>query len=336
MKSSFVSAAAGLASFAASAVAFHPSQIGQLGLPSRNLDKRQLADESADESLGIFQRLEKQDLAGEAVFQQLIDHNDPDRGTFGQRYWWNAEHWSPGGPVIIFTPGEQHGDGFNAWLSNSTIIGLMAEAVGGASVVYEHRYYGESSPYEEQTIENLMPLTIENVLKDGTHFAKEVNFPFDPEDTSDPSKAPWVYSGGSYSGAIVSWTATVEPGTFWAYHASSAIVQAIEDFWFYWEPTAAGMQPNCTTDVQKTIAYMDDILFNGSEEEKLALKTQFGLQDVERDDDFMIALYLGPVLWLTHTFYSGYAPIFEFCDFVEVSAVPCISSAILGSRALTS
>lgn len=321
MKLGFVPAALGLVSFATSALAFLPNQIGQVGHRSRNLDKRQLAEDSTEKSLGIFQKLKQQDLAGEAVFKQLIDHNDPDMGTFDMRYWWNAEHWSPGGPVIIFTPGEQHADGFNAWLSNATIIGLMAEAVGGASIVYEHRYYGESSP-GELTVENLMPLTIENVLKDGTHFAKEVSLPFDPKDTSDPSKAPWVYSGGSYSGALVSWTATIEPGTFWAYHASSAIVETIEDFWFYWTPTAKGMQQNCTTDVQKTIAYMDDILFNGSDEERLELKTKFGLQDVKRDDDFMIALYLGPVLWLTHTFYSGYAPIFEFCDFVEVSAAP--------------
>lgn len=315
--------------FATSAAGLLPSQLQHLGRVTRNLDRRQLDEGATDDSLSTFEKLEQKALAGEGVFQQLIDHSDPDRGTFGMRYWWNAEHWSEGGPVVVFTPGEQHADGFNAWLSNATIIGLLAEAVGGASIVYEHRYYGESSPYENQTIENLMPLTIENVLKDGTHFAKEVELPFDPKDTSDPSKAPWVYSGGSYSGAIVSWTATVEPGTFWAYHASSAIVEAIENFWFYWKPTAAGLQPNCTTDIEKTIAYMDNILFNGSDEEKLELKTRFGLEDVKRDDDFMIALYLGPVLWLTHTFYSGYAPVFEFCDFVEVSFLSCTSHVVL-------
>jgi hypothetical protein len=41
---------------------------------------------------------------------------------------------------------------------------------------------------------------------------------------------PWVMSGGSYSGALAAWTASIAPGTFWAYHASSAPVQAIYDF----------------------------------------------------------------------------------------------------------
>ena len=41
---------------------------------------------------------------------------------------------------------------------------------------------------------------------------------------------PWVFSGGSYSGALSAWTQAKDPGTFWAYHASSAVVQTIDDF----------------------------------------------------------------------------------------------------------
>lgn len=36
--------------------------------------------------------------------------------------------------------------------------------------------------------------------------------------------------GGSYSGALTAWTESVAPGTFWAYHATSAPVEAIYDF----------------------------------------------------------------------------------------------------------
>lgn len=43
---------------------------------------------------------EKPDAAKEAVFHQLIDHNNPDLGTFPQRFWYNAEWWKgPGAPV---------------------------------------------------------------------------------------------------------------------------------------------------------------------------------------------------------------------------------------------
>jgi hypothetical protein len=35
-----------------------------------------------------------------AFFDQLLDHNDPSKGTFKQQYWWNTEFWAgPGSPV---------------------------------------------------------------------------------------------------------------------------------------------------------------------------------------------------------------------------------------------
>jgi hypothetical protein len=47
---------------------------------------------------------------------------------------------------------------------------------------------------------------------------------------TDVSWKPWVLTGGSYSGALAAWTESIAPGTFWAYHASSAPVEAIYDF----------------------------------------------------------------------------------------------------------
>lgn len=37
-------------------------------------------------------------------------------------------------------------------------------------------------------------------------------------------------SGGSYSGALTAWLESVSPGTFWAYHSTSAPVEAIYDY----------------------------------------------------------------------------------------------------------
>lgn len=43
---------------------------------------------------------EKADLTEEHIFNQLIDHNNPELGTFPQRYWYNAEWWKgEGSPV---------------------------------------------------------------------------------------------------------------------------------------------------------------------------------------------------------------------------------------------
>lgn len=37
---------------------------------------------------------------GDGYFEQLLDHDDPSKGTFKQKFWWNSEYWAgPGSPV---------------------------------------------------------------------------------------------------------------------------------------------------------------------------------------------------------------------------------------------
>lgn len=168
---------------------------------------------------------------GNATFQQLIDHNEPALGTFTQHYWWSTQFWTgPGAPVIFFNPGEVPAATYTGYLTNRTITGMFAEAVGGAVVMVEHRYWGDSSPYDTLTTETLAYLTLENSIKDNVHFAETVELPFDPSGQSNAQHAPWVMAGGSYSGALAGWTAALAPGTYWAYFATSAVVQVIEDF----------------------------------------------------------------------------------------------------------
>ena len=39
-------------------------------------------------------------LTGSAFFNQLLDHDDPSKGTFQQKFWWSSEFWEgPGSPV---------------------------------------------------------------------------------------------------------------------------------------------------------------------------------------------------------------------------------------------
>lgn len=186
-----------------------------------------LADERfSSENIG-----KRDTTSGQGVFEQLLDHNDPSLGTFTQSFWWSSEYWTgPGAPVVFFTPGEIAAAGYTGYLTNKTITGLFAQAIGGAVVMLEHRYWGDSSPYSVLTTENFTYLTLENAIKDTTNFARTVQLPFDSNGSSSALNAPWVFSGGSYSGALSAWTESVDPGTFWAYHASSAVVESIFDF----------------------------------------------------------------------------------------------------------
>lgn len=80
------------------------------------------------------------------------------------------------------------------------------------------------------SVKNLQELTLDNAIADFVNVAKTVDLPFDTNHSSNADKAPWVMSGGSYSGALAAWTESTSPGTFWAYHASSAPVEAIYDY----------------------------------------------------------------------------------------------------------
>lgn len=115
-----------------------------------------------------------------ATFAQHVSHMDHSLGTFSQRYWYSTEFWKgPGSPIVLFTPGEIAADGYTGYLTNKTITGLFAEAIGGAVVMIEHRYWGKSSPYDVLTTKNMQHLTLKESILDLIHFSKTVNFPFD-------------------------------------------------------------------------------------------------------------------------------------------------------------
>uniref|UniRef100_A0A093W226 Putative serine protease EDA2 n=1 Tax=Talaromyces marneffei PM1 TaxID=1077442 RepID=A0A093W226_TALMA len=219
-------------------------------------------------------------------FDQLLDHDKPALGTFKQRYFWSTEYWKgPGSPVILFQPGEQTAEGFQGYLFNKTITGVYAQEFGGAGLILEHRYWGESSPVDTLTPKTMQQLTFKNALADAVYFAKNVELPFDNSTKSSPQNAPWILAGGSYSGAQAGWTAATLPGTFWAYHASSAPVEAIWDY------------------------------------AKDALKNKFMLGDL-RDDDFAAAIMAGPFTGQT-TSWTQAGATYEFCDYIEnVHATP--------------
>ena len=182
---------------------------------------------------------------------------------------------------------------------------MLAQRVGAAAIVLEHRYWGTSTPFTELTTANMTYLTLDNSIHDLTYFANNVKLPFARHFSSNADAVPWVLMGGSYSGALTAWTESVAPGVYWAYHASSAVVEAISDFWGYFLPVQQGMPQNCSSDVSLVIDYMDNILMTGTEEEVLDLKTLFGLQNVTHNDDFMAVLENGPWLWQSNQLYTG-------------------------------
>lgn len=254
----------------------------------------------------------------EATFDQLLDHGNPSLGTFKQRYWYNTEFYNgPGSPVVVNAPTEENGEYYTGFITNVTVVGAFAQAVGGAAVLLEHRYWGESSPYQNLTAETLQHLTLDNAVDDLIYFARNISFLFDPESESKPDKAPWVLSGCSYAGALSAWVQALAPGTFWSYHCTSAVVEAIDDLWQYYAVIEEAMPRNCSADVQRVMRHVDATLASGDEEKKKKLKRRFGLEELS-DYDFATGIE-GALSDEQYQLYNaGYGSFHQFCDYVEV------------------
>jgi hypothetical protein len=273
--------------------------------------------EDAYDSRGLSKRATNPNIKA-ATFEQLIDHKNPSLGTFTQRYWYNAEFYKgPGSPIILNAPGEYASDNFVGYTTNATLPGVFAQTNGGACLILEHRYWGKSSPYQNLTTETLQYLNLDQSIQDLIHFAKTVKLPFDPAGTSKPEKAPWILSGCSYPGALAAWTHTLAPGTFWAYHCSSAVVEAVGDYWQYFAPIDAALPRNCSADLKGINSYFQRVLTGKNETAKNKLKRRFGFDDIA-DDDFVSAVDGSLGSWQSQQFYSGYTDTFKMCDYIEV------------------
>ncbi|KAG7097309.1 hypothetical protein E1B28_004671 [Marasmius oreades] len=252
-------------------------------------------------------------------FDQLIDHNNPSLGTFKQRFWHTYEFYEPGGPIVFMTPGEVNAEGYTGYLSNSTINGLIAQQEKGAVVLLEHRFFGLSNPYPDLSGTSMSVHTIQQSIEDIDYFARNVELPMPNGKSLDPDNAAWIMTGGSYPGALTSYTMVNKPGLIWAGYASSGPVQVMENFWVYFEPIRKNMPQNCSADVVAVIAHLDQVFSSTNTSAKQAIKDTFGMGSVQHDDDFLGALRNDLWAWqeLQPTSGPG-ARFYNFCDALEV------------------
>lgn len=144
----------------------------------------------------------------------------------------------------------------------------------------KYRYYGESLPFpvnENTTKEQWKFHTVEQALEDVIYFAQRFTFPHpDPHTAAyrpHPSTTPWIFTGGSYSGARAAFIRLRNPETFYASWASSAPVEAQIDMSSYWKAAERALPRNCSNDWIAVTKFVDDVFTNGSDEEILDLAT---------------------------------------------------------------
>ncbi|KAM0751280.1 hypothetical protein T439DRAFT_313583 [Meredithblackwellia eburnea MCA 4105] len=240
-------------------------------------------------------------------FDQLVSHFPEDvppptpNATFKQRFWYNAEHYAPGGPVILLDGGETSGEDRIPFLE-SGILEILSNATGGIGVILEHRYYGTSFPVDKLNTETYRFLTTDQSLRDSAHFARNVVFPSLPSSaTASFSKSinspasPWIYYGGSYAGAKAALAIKTDNETWWGAIASSAVTEAVEDYWEYYEPIRQNGRPSCIHPLIAHSTLIDHLLTLPGLASRV--KTFFGLGGISNNTDFVNTLAIPLGTW---------------------------------------
>ncbi|KAJ6568688.1 serine carboxypeptidase S28-domain-containing protein [Mycena capillaripes] len=158
----------------------------------------------------------------EQFFYQLIDHSaSSDNSNFAQRVQLNTAFYKPGEPLFILQGDESsdmscvQGFEFARW----------APEVGAALMVIEHRYFGKSQPFgnDSYTNENMRFLTLDNVMSDTVAV---VDWWRTNVTNGSGKDSPVVVFGGSYGGSLTTFLRINHSEIFFGAVASAGPVRA--------------------------------------------------------------------------------------------------------------
>ena len=178
----------------------------------------------------------------EQYFEQVLDHfNAIDGRTWQQRFWVNLDNYVEGGPAFIFIGGE--GEASPGWL-NYGQWSKWAQENGAAMFLLEHRYYGQSKPTEDMSIENMRYLSSRQGLDDLGHFMTAMTSTYD-------LTGSWITFGGSYPGSMSAWMRLRFPHLVAGSVSSSGPLFAKLNYFEYLEVVANALDttgPGCSID----------------------------------------------------------------------------------------
>jgi len=144
----------------------------------------------------------------------------------------------------------------------------LAKKVNGRLMALEHRYYGQSQPYTNWSVENLRCHNSAQALADIAEFIKYQNSLYTQE------QHQWVVVGGSYPGGLSAWFRSLYPELASVAWSSSGVIHAVEDFTnFDLDVYTATLTKgnNCTDTVKSLTSKIDQIFEEDNLYEKASL-----------------------------------------------------------------
>ncbi|KAI0205309.1 serine carboxypeptidase S28-domain-containing protein [Astrocystis sublimbata] len=238
---------------------------------------------------------------------------------FNLRYWFDAQYYKPGGPVIVLCAGETDAAERLPFLQKG-IVYQLAKATNGLGVILEHRYYGSSIPTKDLSTESLRFLTTDQALADTAYFANNIKLAGLEDVDLSPKTTPWIAYGGSYAGAFVALLRKLYPDDYWGAISSSGVPEAIWDYYKYFEAAAVYGPSDCVEKTRKITDIVDKILIGKKGSKYVGqLKSIFGLPNVTHDGDFASAINGGiyglqSLNWDPTQSSNGF---FDYCDTVS-------------------
>jgi len=256
-------------------------------------------------------------------FHNETKYEPHSNGTFGLRYWFDAQFYKPGGPVFVLAGGETSGEDRLPFLEQG-IVYEVTKATGGLGVILEHRYYGTSYPTEDFSTENLRFLTTEQSLADSAYFAENVKFEGLEDVDLSPKTTPWIAYGGSYAGSYVAFLRMVYPDVYYGAISSSGVPVAIWDYWQYFEAARIYAPGDCSITTQKLQNAVDNILIKQKDTKYPGeLKQAFGYSSTVKDLDFVNVLSTGVYGLQSYNWdpQQSSSSFFDYCDYISSDKV---------------
>jgi hypothetical protein len=234
-----------------------------------------------------------------------LDHFDPQEQRRFDNYFYVDDSCfdAANGPIFV-EMGPEIGIG-GAGCSS------VHQRYGALAVALEHRFYGQSIPFDNRSTSMLRFLSVEQALADT---AEIIEFVLSNR-SLDRDKHPVVTFGGSYSGGTAAWFRMLYPNVTSASVSSSGVVNAIVNFTGFDEQVAAAIDkpvPGCAARLGQHVAVLEDYFERGLQD---SVKQRFGATNLVGtklgDSDFwyMVADGVAMADQVRHDWGCGWLPL---------------------------